>query len=275
MDLSIPSQGVVAGNHFWFFRAGDAFTSPEAGVASRTARPGDDDPGWIAIGPVIDAGVEKRAGEGEVWAPSTGKLALKHVVELKRELVQRFRTQEMGAFEFEMIYGSAAISALEGNYRPLIGKTKQGWLRIARYDQNDNLISTERHFVHLTVHGAVDVSDDLVRASMRARRLIAAPVVPLEPWNYAACGVVLLDGGGDTFDCYPAGFIGDDGLQQQPGFGEITLSGGTNLGEWQHGNAPYGQIFGDTFDSYAAEDPVAQTLSGGESIGAWIHGDGP
>lgn len=54
-----------------------------------------------------------------------------------------------------------------------------------------------------------------------------------------------------------------------------TLDDGVGLGTWIHGNSPFGNYLGDSFDTYAAQDPITESLDDGDEIGTWIFGDGP
>lgn len=81
------------------------------------------------------------------------------------------------------------------------------------------------------------------------------------------CGVDIIDGGGDTFDCYTL----EDDVQ-------ITvLNRGTLLsGAWIHSASELNNPRGDTFEAYTPEDDVQTTdLNGGQAFsGSWIHSKG-
>jgi hypothetical protein len=169
----MDTKATILGSHAYFFRDGDAFTVPTGGTAGRNALPDDADPAWIDVGAIMEAGVEKKADEKEVWAPNPGKLALKDVLETKRDLTHKFTAQELSPFALEVIYGSEALNGTSTDFTALEGETKKGWLRIEQYDENDALTNTIYSYCHLKVAGEVKMGAELVSASFEARQLIS------------------------------------------------------------------------------------------------------
>lgn len=92
------------------------------------------------------------------------------------------------------------------------------------------------------------------------------PTDPL-PFDYTACngfalGGASLDCGGDTFDCYTVGVAGD--LPAPVGYEQPTLIGGNGwTGGWLWSDNPFGQPFGDDFESYPQGTVTTNTLNGG------------
>jgi hypothetical protein len=171
----------IAGSNVKFFRDGDAFSDPVAGVCSRNDVPGDDDAGWQNVGPILDSGVENETEEKEVWGPKNegGKILLHDIVTGKRGLTRTFTTQELSAFVIEHLYGTAALDELSEDFFALSGSVKKGWLLINRYDQDDVLLVTEKAYVHLTITGPVKMDANIVLATFSAKQLFSAHGYPL------------------------------------------------------------------------------------------------
>lgn len=84
--------------------------------------------------------------------------------------------------------------------------------------------------------------------------------------NLPSCHVVLIvEGGGDSFECYPD----QDPISQ-------ALDGGNLPGEWEGTNRTLGLQWFDDFESYADENPISATLDGGTPFlaavpaGEWV-----
>jgi hypothetical protein len=70
-------------------------------------------------------------------------------------------------------------------------------------------------------------------------------------WSYANCQPpAFTNGGGDNFDCYPAGTLDD--LLFQSGYHLLELIGGTGFsGGWLYGDNEFNNVYGDTFETYS------------------------
>jgi hypothetical protein len=156
----------ILGNHAFFFRDGDAFTVPAAGIASRTAKPGADDPVWIDFGVINNVSVSHERSEIEIYTPSPGQLRLYDVLETKRKLGIKFECEEIGALAVELIFGAGALNPASTNYNPLAGTVKKGWLKIQQYDQADQLVNTVDAYVHIKVAGETKFDDSNVKPAV-------------------------------------------------------------------------------------------------------------
>lgn len=83
------------------------------------------------------------------------------------------------------------------------------------------------------------------------------------PFDGTLCNQAVTGGGGDLFDCYDVGVL-------TPSY-FTGKDGGTGWsGVWIFAHNPFGEQFGDTFDSYA--DGAAGTMGGGTGFsGNWGH----
>ena len=160
----------ILGSHLYFFREGDAFTLPAPGTCGVDAKPDGDDPAYLDVGPVEDWEDDISGGqELEVWRPSPGRLALKDIIEVKEKLTLKFTTGEMTALAFESFYRSNnALASLAGQFNPLAGPLRKGWLHGQRYDHEDTLVFTFDLWCRLKVTGGIKSGGELVRPSFEA-----------------------------------------------------------------------------------------------------------
>ena len=163
----------VIGNHAFFVREGDTSTSP-VGAVSKLLKPDADDPAWIDLGVIEQAGVEYQSEEKEVWAPSPGQLRLTDIIEVKRGLKLSFTVKEMSALMFELMFGTLALTSASTQYNPLAGTTKKGWLKLQQYDHTDAIVNTVDVYVHLKIASEVSLGDDVATFEIEARVLHAA-----------------------------------------------------------------------------------------------------
>lgn len=154
MPLSIGSRAI--GTHALFFRDGDAYTVPGAGTAGRNAKPGASDPAWINVGIISESSDQRETTELEVHAPSPGLKRLYDVVEVLDKLTIKFTVDEVSPLAMEVLYRSLPLTAASTQFNPLEGKTKKGWLKLQRYDQNDVAVLIADLFVHLKVASEVN-----------------------------------------------------------------------------------------------------------------------
>ena len=164
------SSARVIGNHAFFVREGDTATSP-AGNVSKLLKPDVDDPSWINLGVIEQAGIEYQSEEKEVWQPSPGQLRLADVIEVKRGLKLSFTVKEMSALMFELMFGTEALTDASTQYNPLEGTTKKGWLKLQQYDHHDAIVNTTDVYVHLKVSSEVSLGDDVATFEIEARVL--------------------------------------------------------------------------------------------------------
>ncbi len=126
-----------------FFREGDAFAAPEAGVCGVAAKPGVDDVGWLDLGAI--EGIEPTASQEDykLWRPAPGKLVLKDVLENKQELGLKITTNDVCALAMESLFRtSAKLGGAVKQFNPLSGTSRRGWLHLQGYDQDNELWAT-------------------------------------------------------------------------------------------------------------------------------------
>lgn len=169
MPLSLGP--VVIGTQARFFRDGGAFTVPSSGTASRTAKPGSGDAGWISLGVIAEAGVNPQQEEIEVWAPSPGRKVLHDVIHTKGQTTIKLTLQEFGPFVLEMIERAGPLDGTSTTFTPLSALNKKGWLEVKHYDQNDSVITEAYYYVQMKVAGEVSYGDGLVTVPIEARVL--------------------------------------------------------------------------------------------------------
>lgn len=163
----------IIGNHVYFFRDGDAFTQPEAGAASRTAKPAMNDEGWIEFGKVDKLSVTHDKDEKEIYAPSPSRLELDDVLVNKRKTTIKFDTQELSELCFELAFGSKPADAETGQYNPGAGDPVKGWLHVEQFgaDSDTVPVNTVDMYVYLSLAGDLTFDDNAVKTSVQALRL--------------------------------------------------------------------------------------------------------
>ena len=165
----------ILGSHVYFFRDGEAFTVPAAGNASRTIKPGADDPEWIDFGVVNNLSVSPESSVEEIYAPSPGSLELYDVIENKRKRTIKFDCEELSFLAFELAFHTKPLSTTGGQYNPGAGKTLKGWLKIEQYDQTADEESEPLNvvdlYVHLKLDGDLKCDENHVKTSLQALSL--------------------------------------------------------------------------------------------------------
>jgi hypothetical protein len=169
--MPLTTGSFIIGSHANFFRDGDSFTVPSSGTASRSAKPGSADTGWIDVGIVQDVGITHDMDEREVYAPTPGKLRLHDVIATKDRLSLKLTLNEMSPLAFELLFGTLALTSASTQYNPLEGLTKKGWLKVQQYNQSDAAFNVLDVYCHLKVDGEVRFDDNIVNVSLMARVL--------------------------------------------------------------------------------------------------------
>jgi hypothetical protein len=163
------------GNHAYFFRDSSPFTVPQAGTASRTAKPGADDPAWVDLGVISSLSISPESAEDEIYAPSPGTLELYDVVENKRKRTIKFDCDELSFLSFELAFHTKPQTAAGGPYVPGSGPSVKGWLKVEQYDQNtgDNSEPTNvfDSYVHMKLDGELKFDEHYVKTGIQARCL--------------------------------------------------------------------------------------------------------
>jgi hypothetical protein len=135
--MAFTLQPYVIGTHALFFRDGDTYTVPSAGTASRIAKPGPTDTGWMDMGIIEEASDNLTDNEIKIFAATPGRQRLYDIINVKDELVIKFTTSEVGLIHIETLYRTNKLSTGTDQFNPLEGSTKKGWLKLQRYDQRD------------------------------------------------------------------------------------------------------------------------------------------
>jgi hypothetical protein len=162
--MAMTLAAMMLGTHAFFFRDGTAYTVPGAGTAARESKPGATDPAWIDMGVVAESSDSLEDTEIEIYKPAPGRLRLYDVLSTKDKLTVKFTTEEFGPFSVEALYRTLALTSASTQFNPLEGIPKKGWLKLQRYDQDDNLRVVLDLFVRLKIAGEVSMGGaDLVK----------------------------------------------------------------------------------------------------------------
>lgn len=155
--------------HLYFFREGDAFTLPEAGTAGVAALPNANDTAWLDLGSIEDWEDTVDGGNDlEAWTPVAGVLQLKDIIEIKPKFTLKATTNDMTALAYESFYRSNNdLSSLSGQFNPMFGALRKGWLHAQRYDQDGTLNFSFDLWCRLKMTSGVK-GGDLLRPSWEA-----------------------------------------------------------------------------------------------------------
>lgn len=145
------------------------------GMASASVKPGPNDAGWIAIGKVEEASDSREGNDIEIYAPQPGKIVLSDVIRNKHKLMLKFTAQEWGPFAAEVQYLTENLNGSSTQFNPLEGDDKKGWLKLQRYDQNDNLRLVLDVWCRISISGDVQFGgSDIVKPAFEALVLHSA-----------------------------------------------------------------------------------------------------
>lgn len=140
-------QSAIVGWHVWFFREGDAFTEPAAGVCGQESKPGispDFDAGWMDIGACETMEPAVAQQEYKLYRPNPGRLVLKDLLENMQERTFKFVVNDLSELAVELAYRtSQKLGAGQKQFNSLSSISKKGWLHMQGYDHTDTLILTE------------------------------------------------------------------------------------------------------------------------------------
>jgi hypothetical protein len=157
----------VIGAHAFFFLDGAAFTVPANGTASRTAKPGATDTGWIDLGEG-DHAISPNSKETEFMAPSPGVRQLKDIITTARGLKIKSKLMEMQNLSYQMLLATLVLptsgnNVAGGQYNPLEAEHRvKGWLKLQQYDERNVLINTLDVYVSGKVASDVAFGDQPV-----------------------------------------------------------------------------------------------------------------
>lgn len=156
-----------AGNHLRFFRAGEAFTIPEAGIAGPSSLPGPLDPLWIEAGAVSSLKITNDGTEVIVMGPNPGTLQPIDVIRPSRKLTLNATLEELPPVAWELLFGSFDREEATTDYIPLNGPQKKFWVEVKQYDSNEVLFNTLHLFCEVSVEGAVEFGDKNVTVDLK------------------------------------------------------------------------------------------------------------
>lgn len=158
----MQSQRSVIGAQAFFFREGSAFTVPANGTASRTAKPGAADTGWLSLG-VSDWTLQNTGTTEDFFAPAPGARVLQDKIVTKKGLKLKGKLMELQNQTFQLLLSTLALPASPAagaQYNPLEGDPViRGWLQLQQYNQANALINTLDVFVVMTLPGDVSFGE--------------------------------------------------------------------------------------------------------------------
>lgn len=169
--MALTTDARIVSSHVWFFREGDSYTLPSPGTCGRESKPGADDTGWIDVGIITDLKIQPNREVHERWIPSPGQKRLYDVLESKKQIKITFTTDDLSPFAIEHLLQTDKLGATSGQYNPLEGTTKRGWLKVQQYDHNDTLINVFDVYVHLLITAETDFGDAPVTVTFEAHVL--------------------------------------------------------------------------------------------------------
>ena len=142
----------------------------QTGTAGRMSKPGANDANWVSLGVIEDSNDTLEPGEAkEVWRPSPGKLILFDQIRVKPKVTFKFTCGELSPFHVEVMYRTLKLDSTSTQWNPMEGVAKQGWLKLQRYDHNDQLRMVLDHWVELSVTGDVNMGgNDPVKPQFEA-----------------------------------------------------------------------------------------------------------
>ena len=161
----------IIGTHLRFFREGTAFTVPEAGTASVSAKPGAEDTGWINFGRVMNWNLDTQVEEKQIWAPSPGSIELHDIIETKKVLGADWEVNDLSPLAIELMFKTGPLSSSSTQYNPNEGGTVKGWLKGQQYDHTNTLVNTFDKWIHLRINGPTQFGEDIVKPKMKAMTL--------------------------------------------------------------------------------------------------------
>lgn len=156
------TKRVTIGAQAFFFREGLAYTVPAAGTASRTAKPGAADTGWLNCG-VSDWTFQNTGTTEDFKAPAPGARVLWDKIVTSKGLKVKGKLMEMQNLVWQVLLSSETLPASPtagGQFNPLEGDPiVRGWLQLQLYGQDNVLINTLDLYVAMTIPGDVSFGD--------------------------------------------------------------------------------------------------------------------
>lgn len=168
-------KSYALGSHAWFFPEGKAFTSPApGGFAAVDALPDKNDPLWasLGLGDVEDWSDKKTVEKEDVFKPNPGVLVRKDIVTFFQQLDMDFTTNSLRRIAMQIMYGSAVeLTTGVAQFEPLATPPPNGWLKLQRYTQENELVFAADLWVRLDVQETASGNKKLVKPKFMAMLL--------------------------------------------------------------------------------------------------------
>ena len=155
---------LVIGSHIWFCRGGTTIdsTAINASTAPPDITPTDN---WISLGCVEDVSVERDLQRETLYCPSPGQYKKKKNITIQKDMRFQLTMREHSNVFFEMLYattGPIANAASGGSFVPNDDEgTIEGWWKMQKYDQDDNLIVAMDVWGEASIEGAIPLGRSL------------------------------------------------------------------------------------------------------------------
>lgn len=152
----IIEKAMAIGAHAWFFFNGKDYTLPEAGTASVSALPDAEDTGWVKLNDVESWELAVSDEKKEIFAPSPGVLVRSGILRLKQSLNYKFTTNQMSALALGIAFrASEELDAASYQFVPLSGVPPLGWLKLQKYDHDNEMVFAADIWGELNVAGGL------------------------------------------------------------------------------------------------------------------------
>jgi hypothetical protein len=144
--------------------ADTAGTVTQTGTGSKTNRPSATDAGYIDLGVIEGASIQREPGDAiDVWQPNPGQFVLDDRIRVKGMMMVKAVTQEMTPFMVECLLRTNALTGSSTQFNPQEGPQKKGWLLMQCYDQADALTLLLHVYGELVIPGEVSIGAELVK----------------------------------------------------------------------------------------------------------------
>ncbi len=154
---------MALGCHAFFWREGDDYTLLAPGVAGKDSKPDATDPDWVnrSLG-VIESFDDSITDEEEkkLYQPAPGHLVIQAVITTKQGMMFKMTSNEVTPLALEAFYRtSQKLDLTSAQFNPLSAVPRKGWLKLQRYDHDDNLVIVLDGWVRLKVTGGMKSGD--------------------------------------------------------------------------------------------------------------------
>jgi len=153
--MALTKDTYVIGSHAFFCRKGD--THGSAQTCGRSNKPVANDAAWIDLGVIAKCRDSHDPGSAlDIFRPTPGALHLYDRKRTKGTWKIAFATQELSAIGVQGLYRTLALTSGSTQFNPGEGITMQGWLKLQRYDENNNQRLVLDVWCELILTGEVD-----------------------------------------------------------------------------------------------------------------------